>query len=120
MEIVQSGRKYLAMLGIGPDHNFKTVKCVFASFVYVTNVGGNLGFFFYDAETFLEYANSIFITATITMVAVCFGILALQSSHITAIIDLGTSLVTKSEFSSIYFFFAIANHSIMKAQNLQE
>lgn len=118
MKIVEAGKKYLAMLGIGPDHRLKTVKLLFATVVYITNVGGNLGFFFYDAKTSVEYANSIFITATITMVAACFVILASQNPLIIAVIDLGDILVMNSEFQSISFFLANRNRSISQKHKI--
>lgn len=97
MKIIQSGQKYLAMLGIGPNQSLKNVKFLSAISFYVENISGNLAFLFYEANTFYEYANSTFLATTITTAAICFVIVASNKQLIFASIDLGNDLVEKSE-----------------------
>lgn len=54
MKLMQSGRKYLAMLGIRPTQSLINVEFLFALFAYATDVGSNGMFFFYEANTFLN------------------------------------------------------------------
>lgn len=68
-----------------------------ATIVSAVNVGGNFMFLFHEASTFLEHANSIFLTATATMVAICFVITSVKRSRVFGLIDSGNDLVQKSE-----------------------
>lgn len=97
MKIIQSGRKYLGMLGVFPNQSLNNVKIFITVTVSATNVGGNFAFLFHEANTFIEYANSTFITLSATMVAVCFVISSVYRSRIFALIDAGNDLVKKSE-----------------------
>lgn len=97
MKVAESGQKYLAMLGIGPNQSLKNAKFLSAIFFNVENVSGNLAFLFYEANTFSEYTNSTFLATTITMAAICFVIIASKKSLIFATIHLGNDLVEKSE-----------------------
>lgn len=87
----------MAILGIKPNQNLVNLNFFFAMFIYGTNVAGNWLFLFYEAHTFVEYANSIFMTWTITVSAVCVVIIAFERSLIFITIDLFEKLVEKSE-----------------------
>lgn len=100
MNIAQCIQEYLAMQGINLDQNLKCMKLFFAIVAYASNVGGNFGFFCFDAKTPLEYANSILITSTITMATACFAILASQNTQIYGTIDLAQILIDKSEYKN--------------------
>lgn len=52
------------------------VRFLIASFFIFLNSALNWGFLIIEAQTFLEYTNSIFITLTTTMIAACFAILS--------------------------------------------
>lgn len=98
MNLFQSGKNYLALLGINSTQNVINARSFFASFVFFTNVGLDASFLFYEANSFLKYANSIFLTATVTMIATIFYIAVLQGPNAFEIIDLFEKLVEKSEY----------------------
>lgn len=104
MNIIQSGQKYLAILGVCPHKSLTNAKFLFAMTVYAINVSGNCIFLFYVADTFFEYANSIFLTTTITTAAVCFIIMALEKTLIFTAINLFEELIQKSKYIKSHIF----------------
>lgn len=122
MKLLQSGQHYLALLGIEPSGKFVNAKSVFATFVFFTNIGLNAAYLFYEANTFIEYANSIFLTATVTMVAIIFVIAVFHGPIAFVIIDLFEKLVEKSEYKKIpNFSLPSGEHSnFEKCSNSQE
>lgn len=96
MKIIQTGQRLLAILGINPNQSLANVKFFIAMIVYATDVSGQL-ILFHEANTFFEYANSIFLTSTITMAAVCFIITASIKALVFTAIDLFEKLIEKSE-----------------------
>lgn len=100
MKIIQSGLEYLAGMGVSRNQSLINVKFLVAVFFNVVNVSGNFAFLFHEASTFLEYANSIFLTSTVTTVAVCFLMMALSRMFET--IDAFEKLVEKSECNGPY------------------
>lgn len=97
MKLVVSGQRSLAILGIKPNQSLFNLNFLFAVFINATNVGGNWLYLIHEANTFVEYANSIFITITITMPAVCVLILAFEKSLIFTSLGLCEQLVEKRE-----------------------
>lgn len=97
MQIIQTGLENLALMGINPDQSLFNVKFLVALAFNIENIGGNFAFLFHEANTFIEYANSIFLTSTVTTVAVCFVLMASNKSHIFETIGSFGQLVEKSE-----------------------
>lgn len=97
MKLVLSGQRSLAILGIKPNQSLFNLNFLFVVFINATNVGGNWLYLIHEANTFVEYANSIFITITITMAAVSVLILAFEKSLIFTSLDLCEQLVEKRE-----------------------
>lgn len=97
MKIIQSGMEHLAIIGVTPNQNLINVKFLVALIFNIENVSGNLAFLFHEANTFVEYANSIFLTSTVTVVAVCFLMMATNKSVIFHTIESFEELVEKSE-----------------------
>lgn len=103
MKIIQSGLEYLAVMGVSHSETLINVKFLVALFFQVVNVSGNFAFLFHEASTFVEYANSIFLTSTVTTVAVCFLMMALSRELIFETIGAFEKLVEKSECSNFPF-----------------
>lgn len=97
MKPLQSGKENWAMLGISPSQSLISLKFLMALFIIVANAGLNWAFLIYEADSFREYTNSIFITSTTTMVAVCFGILAFQRPRIYKLFYFTEEQIEKSE-----------------------
>lgn len=102
MKIIESGLEYLAMMGVSHSQSLLNVKFSVAIFFQIMNVSGNFAFLFHEAKTFVEYANSIFLTATVTLVAVCFLMMALSRAFIFETIGMFEKLVDKSEYNPTY------------------
>lgn len=96
MKLIQSGLEYLTILGIGPNQRIFNIKFFTSVVVYATDVGSNWIFLVYEASTFFEYANSIFLTTTVTMVATCFVILSFIRPRVFGLIDLSENQIEKS------------------------
>lgn len=97
MKLVQSAQSYLTMLGMNPNQRLVNVNFFVAELIIATNVTLNWLFLIYEANTFREYTNAIFLTSTITIAAVCFTIFATESEHIFNMINIGEKLIEKSE-----------------------
>lgn len=113
MKLILSGQRSLAIMGINPHQNLFNLKFLFAMVIHTTNVEGNWMFLIHEANTFVEYANSIFMTSTITVSAVCVVIIAFERSLIFVTIDLFEKLVDKSE-NSQRNFSSFENHLISR------
>lgn len=97
MTLLQSSRKYLAMFGISPCQSLLNVKFFMAAFANAINVGSNWIFLIFEANSFQDYTNSIFLTSTVTMEAICFVLFNLKNSRIFAFIDLFDKRIENSE-----------------------
>lgn len=111
MKIIQSGLEYLAVMGVSHSASLINVKFLVALFFNVVNVSGNFAFLFHEANSFLEYANSIFLTSTVTTVAVCFLMMALSRELIFETIGSFEKLIEKSECKATLFRFIISANS---------
>lgn len=100
MIINRSCRVYLAMVGVFPDQSLANLKFFLTALVGSTSVVANFVSLLHEANTFLEYANSIFITSTVSMVAVCFVITCVARSRLFALIDSSNDLVNEREYRS--------------------
>lgn len=97
MKIIQSGQKYLEILGVSPNQSLVNVNFFLTIIVIATDVGENLIFIFHEADTFLEYANNIFVTTTVTMIAIGFVIGSVKIKRVCALIDLAEKRIEQRE-----------------------
>lgn len=105
MKIIQSGLENLALMGVSQGESLFNVKFLVAILFNIINVSGNLAFLFHEASTFVEYANSIFLTSTVTTVAVCFVLMASSKLLIFDTIDSFEKLIEKSKLLNYTFHY---------------
>lgn len=98
MKLFQSGQKYLSILGVSPSESLINVKFVTVIFAKAIDISLNVIFPIFEASSFHEYTNSIFLTSTVTMVSVCFVLSVLKISNFFALIDLFEKCFERSEF----------------------
>lgn len=97
MKYLVTGFKNLAVIGMKSNQSLFNVKFLIASFFIVLNSAVNWAFFIIEAETFLEYTNSIFMTLTTTMIAACYAILAYKVSKLLALLKFAEESIENSE-----------------------
>lgn len=97
MKIIQSGLKYIAILGVRPNKSLINVKFFVAVVANVTNVAQNFLFLIREANTFIEYANSIFLISTVTMTVVSFTIAVMVRSYAFEFMNLAEKQIDESE-----------------------
>lgn len=101
MKLFQTGQKYMAMMGIYPTQSLINVNFFLTIFASAINIIANWAFLVFEASSFREYTNSIFITSTITMIVMCEIYFTLKKSRIFAVIALCENQIAKSELIHI-------------------
>lgn len=97
MKFLEAGLKNIAVMGFRPNHSQLNVKFLLATFFIVLNAALNLGFLLIEAQTFLEYTNSIFMTLTTAMIAACFAILAYKINNLFSKLKTAEEITEASE-----------------------
>lgn len=110
--------KHFGALGIGPNLTKQAyplnVKILMGFFVLCFAISGLVIFIFYDANTFIEYVQSIYICTFNTLIFSTLLIIILKVDQLFEVINDWEKLVNTSEFDvnrircllySIFFFF---------------
>ena len=101
MKLFQSVQRQFAELGINSQQLIQTYPfnrtILLISFSYVCNIISYSSFMYYEANTFREYTDSVYVTSTNVLVAICFAIVVLQVEGFFKFISCCVEIVATSE-----------------------
>lgn len=88
--------KNLAILGLKSDQSLLNVKFLVASFINLVNLTLNLAFL-NEAQTFLEYTNSIFMCLLTALLTACFAIVSYKINALLVLLKFAEESIDESE-----------------------
>lgn len=97
MKILQTPLSHLAMTGIRLKQSLINKNFFVTDFIIVKTAIQCWLFLIFECNNFREYINSIFLTSTFTMAAVCFTILATEKRLISTMLGLTLEIIEKSK-----------------------
>lgn len=100
MKYMQSSKSYLAMVGICRNKNLMNVNFLMTEINILAFALQNWLSLIFECSSFRDYTNSIFMTSTITMIAVCFTQYATKGKSIFKVIDILDEIFEKSKCGS--------------------
>lgn len=97
MIYLKSVLQNLTIMGMVRNQSLFNGKFLVASFFIALNSALNWAFLIIEAQTFLEYTNSIFMTLTTTMIAACFAIVSCKVTKLFVLLKFAEELTENRE-----------------------
>lgn len=97
MQFAQYGRECLASMGFMPNHSVLNKRVLGGLFLSFLNVCIDIMFIVYEANTFWEYTNAIFVTLTNGVSFVLFIVFIVRIWRVFGLIDFAQTFIEDSK-----------------------